>query len=454
MGLAGLAAYSQPAFAQTTSIRVFDAVLFYGGYSDTSVFLEPAPAGVVRLKTSLFTKKLTETQLGQIGNTLNMKVLAKPACDNYDRAGHVSLAFVPKGNSTYSTSDTAVKRIEIARFITPFMDKNKTPDTVGYNYEINNVASILKEKAITDNYDIWMELEIFGTSGAANTEISGCANRKDVWYGTLDLYTDASAPRENNNIILPLANQTKFNNYQTGASDTIGETVKTISFTLPSISYNTKVYLITSNHGANSGGEEYNRRNHFVYIDGVQELQYKPGFTSCEPYRIYNTQRNGIYNPATSTYPQGVNYLTDAQWQSFSNWCPGAYIPTRVIDLGTMQAGTHTFKISVPDAQFVGGQGNFPMSVMVQGKTEPVVGINNVEANAANTSIYPNPATDDIIVRSDNKIEQITMYNVLGQKVGQGNSKTIDVSRLTYGVYYVKIRFENNISVTKSFVKK
>ncbi|KAA5534783.1 T9SS type A sorting domain-containing protein [Taibaiella lutea] len=445
LSLAAIAAFSHKTNAQTT-IRIYDTALFYDGYAGLSTATTPAPPGTVRLKTSLYSKKLSEAVLGQIGNSLSMKVLVKASCDNYDRGGHVSLAFVPKGDTTYTTGDTAVKRLEIARFITPFMNKNLQPDTVPYNYEINNVASILKENKITDIYDIWMELEIFGVPYAANNEIPGCSGRSDVFYGTLDLITDASAPRENNNIIIPIYNQKSFNNYQANATDSLTTTVKTVTFNLSDSSYNTSIYLITSNHGANSGGEEYNRRNHFVYFDGTQVLQYKPGFPTCEPYRIYNTQGNGIYGSAPRS---------DAQWQSFSNWCPGAYIPIRVINVGNLAPGTHTFKIAVPDAKFVGGQGNFPLSLYVQGKTEYIapVGVNDINKIAANTTLYPNPAKQEINIRTEQKVEKVIMFNMVGQQVWAGNSKTIDITALQYGVYYVKIQLEGNIMVTKSFVK-
>ena len=198
----------QQAQAQTYSLRVFDTVLFYDGYNNLSIIPTPPPAGVVRLSTSLFTTKLTPTFLNSIGDSLSLKVLVKASCDNYDRIADVHLSFVHKGDTTYSISK--VKRIEIARFITPFMNKNKTPDTVPYFFRTNNIASILKEKSITDSFDIWCELEIFGVPYAANTQIKGCSGRSDVFYGTLDFITNQSAARENNNILIPLGDKLNF----------------------------------------------------------------------------------------------------------------------------------------------------------------------------------------------------------------------------------------------------
>src|SRR5690606_26749076 len=96
---------------------------------------------------------------------------------------------------------------------------------------------------------------------------------------------------------------------------------------------------------------------HFVYVDGELVLQYKPGRESCEPFRKYNTQGNGIYGPSARS---------DEEWQSFSNWCPGDIIDTRVIPLGPLAAGAHEFVIDVPDATFADMQGNFPFSLYVQ----------------------------------------------------------------------------------------
>ncbi len=434
----------QQSQAQTYAIRVFDTVLFYDGYAQLSAIHTPAPACVVRLSTSLYTTKLTPTQLNSIGDSLSLKVVVKASCDNYDRIADVHLSLVHKGDTTYSISK--VKRMEVARFITPFMDKNKTPDTVPYFFNINNVASILKEKTITDSFDIWCELEIFGVPYAANTQITGCSGRNDVFYGTLDLITNQSAARESNNILIPLGDKLNFNNYQAGATDTIGKTIKTISFTVDTTSYNSWLYLITSNHGANTNGEEYNRREHYVYFDGKLVMQYKPGYPSCEPYRVYNTQGNGIY---------GSSPMSNSQWQSFSNWCPGADIPIRPIFLDTVLKGTHTFKISVPTAVFNGGQGNFPLSLYFQGKNSAPnsLGIQEFNNNLSNTSLYPNPANDFITVRTENEVQQITVYNILGQPILQSNYKTVNIAALSTGLYYLKIQFDNNQFLVKSFVK-
>lgn len=435
--------------AQTT-FQVFTNEVFFDGYANGQLAKYndsiPPSEGVKRMRTSLITKKLTPQQLSSIGNTLNLKVLIKASCDNYDRGGHVNLAFVPKGDTTYKLDGTT-RRIEIARFITPFMDKNKKPDTVPYYYEINNVASLLKEKNISDSFDVWCELEVFGVPYAANTQIAGCAKRADVFLGTVEFTTTGANEMETNNRLVALGNQLNFNNYQAGATDVLGQTVRTLSFNLPQKLYGAKIFLITSNHGAGTGGEEYIRRDHFVYFDDKMVYVYTPGFTSCEPYRKYNTQANGIY---------GSTPKTDAQWQSFSNWCPGAYIPIRVIYLGTLEAGNHRFKIEVPEAFFQGADGNFPLSVYVQGKTDPVLGVNEVNSRLYEVNIFPNPAKDQEIVtiKSDVSVKLITVYSAEGKLVHSGTSTQLQTAEWGKGIYYIKLLFEDGNYVVKPFQKQ
>jgi len=329
--------------------------VFYDGYA--SVVSQPVPAGVERLRNDLFTHKLTDQELGAIQNTLRVRVVIGALCDNYDRIGSVGLALVPKGGSTYDPDD--VEHLEVGRYVTPFMDKNRQPDEVPYAFTAHNLVPVLHDPELRAAFDFWLELELFGVPYAANEEVSGCANRTDVFRGTVILDSGGSAAAPVFDELIPLAYKEPFNNYRQGASDMTGTTRKTVEFELGAASADTQLVLITSNHGANSGGEEYVRRDHFVYVDDQRKLTYKPGRTSCEPFRMYNTQANGIYGPS----PQ-----SDSSWQSFSNWCPGDVIDTRIIPLGPLDAGSHEFVIDVPDAEFVGDEGNFPLSLYVQSR--------------------------------------------------------------------------------------
>lgn len=108
-------------FSQTKTFKIFDQVLFYDGYAKIST--EPVPEGIIRLRNDLYTTKLSDTQLQSIGSSLTAKITIKASCDNYDRIGNLNLALVPKNAATYNPNE--VQRIELGRFITPFMNKKQ-----------------------------------------------------------------------------------------------------------------------------------------------------------------------------------------------------------------------------------------------------------------------------------------------------------------------------------------
>jgi hypothetical protein len=343
-----------PALAQKTFV-VLDSVVFHDGYAayvpDTTL-----PDGVLKLRNDLFARRLGSAELEMLGGKLTLRVFVKALCDNYDRLAGVNLALVAPGAVSYVPD--SVPHLELGRFITPFMSKNVLPDTVSYTFRLDNLPALLRDKDLSRRYDFWLELSIFGIPYAARKQVAGCSERNDVFQGRLEWITEGKAPKHRGNVVMPLFFKHPFNNYTVGATDSLGSTTKQCELVLDKPLRNATLYLITSNHGANEGGEEYIRRDHFVFFDDKQVWSYKPGRTSCEPFRSHNTQRNGIY---------GKEPQTDAEWQSFSNWCPGDVIDIRTIRLGTVSAGIHTFRIAVPDAVFSGKQGDFPLSLYIQG---------------------------------------------------------------------------------------
>lgn len=430
-------------YAQST-IEIFYRVPFFDGYAayiDTPL----PPAGVIRHRNFLNARKLTSAEIASIGSTLSMTVTVIAACDNYDRIGNVNLALVPKDSVSYNPAQ--VTRIELGRYITPFMDKNRQPNSIKYNFQIDHIAQLLKDSALNSDYNFWVELELFGVASAAQQQIAGCAGRKDVFYGTLEFFSEASLPVQNNNVMVPIAFKRNFNNYQASATDSVGKTIRTFTFQVNKPMTDAAFFLITSNHGANTGGEEYNRRNHFVYYNDTLKLTYKPGRTTCEPFRIYNTQGNGIY---------GATPKTNQQWQSFSNWCPGDVIDTRRINLGSMDTGSYRFRIEVPDARFVNREGNIPLSLYLFGKTttSPVDTTMIPSETTQQPIIFPNPANQWVTVRQEGSFS-VCIYHAQGGLVFRNESVqqqlNIPISRFGPGVYWVEVRTGNK-RVTRKLV--
>lgn len=77
------------------------------------------------------------------------------------------------------------------------------------------------------------------------------------------------------------------------------------------------------------------------------------------------------------------------------------------------------------------------------------------EKPIAGLSIYPNPVTGSKIYISTNRdlLKEVEIYNVLGKKVlmARMNTRELDVSELTPGIYILKIK-EGNEQATRKLV--
>ena len=85
---------------------------------------------------------------------------------------------------------------------------------------------------------------------------------------------------------------------------------------------------------------------------------------------------------------------------------------------------------------------------------EPTAGIEDQDFTTLN--MYPNPAIDILNISAQSTINNIEIYNVLGQTVMrmsvEDTSAEINVSNLNSGIYLIKYEINNRTS-TKKFVK-
>lgn len=67
-------------------------------------------------------------------------------------------------------------------------------------------------------------------------------------------------------------------------------------------------------------------------------------------------------------------------------------------------------------------------------------------------TVYPNPATDRIILQTEKRVDKVEVFSLLGKRVGVYNeTKELDISRLTSGIYYLNI-FSEGATMTKKVV--
>ncbi|MDH6250488.1 hypothetical protein M2347_000215 [Chryseobacterium sp. H1D6B] len=426
----------------TTMVNVISQAVYYDGYAATVA--DPVPPGLIRLSNTRYARKLTDSELDSFKAKIAMRVTIGALCDNYDRLGSVYLAMIPKNQPTYTINDVNAKRIEVGRYITPFMNKNRSPTEVPYTYDLSNLYNVFHDTGLRSTYDMYMELDVFGVPYAAQTQVTGCSGRIDVFSGTLTFFstnTGAAAPADSNNLV-PILSYSRLNNYN--STDVTGETVRLVNFNLPSPVTNARFYVISTPHGANSGGEEYVRRQNYTYIDDVQVLTYTPGGISCEPYRVYNTQGNGIYGTSPKTTPE---------WTSWNNWCPGNSVPIRGFTLPNMTAGNHTLKHTIPSAVFNQQQGDVYLSVYMQGKSNTILDVKDIKTIDVN--IYPNPTSDFINIKSKEDVASIALFSIDGRKLYENYSQNrIDISAYSAGVYFLNIVLKDGITFKHKIIKK
>jgi len=89
-------------------------------------------------------------------------------------------------------------------------------------------------------------------------------------------------------------------------------------------------------------------------------------------------------------------------------------------------------------------------------QVNPGVGIN--ESSAQLMNIYPNPASEKLFIGNIEGIDQVKIFNSLGENILTfeiaGNSLSLNVSKLPGGIYYVTFIKDNSISGTRKFIKQ
>ncbi|MES2837041.1 MAG: T9SS type A sorting domain-containing protein [Bacteroidota bacterium] len=86
-------------------------------------------------------------------------------------------------------------------------------------------------------------------------------------------------------------------------------------------------------------------------------------------------------------------------------------------------------------------------------RIDAVIGIDDNDLEN-DLQLYPNPASDIVIIKTKEKIESVKITNQLGQTVYSSNftnSKTIDVSALKNGIYFVEV-VQRKKSITKKLL--
>jgi hypothetical protein len=173
----------------------------------------------------------------------------------------------------------------------------------------------------------------------------------------------------------------------------------------------------------------------FGKLDGVTQID---GITSS--VTVVDTTAPVITVTAgTDTVEQGSTW-TDAG--AISN---GGETVTASGTVDTSVAGTYSITYTATDA--AGNTGTATRTVTV----EATLGIDDAELSQF--TYFPNPVNNVLIIKAQASIENITVYNMLGQAVVRStpntNDSTVDLSALQTGAYFVQVSINNTLKTVR-----
>lgn len=121
---------------------------------------------------------------------------------------------------------------------------------------------------------------------------------------------------------------------------------------------------------------------------------------------------------------------------------------TGAIDLSMSTDGMYTITHTVGDCDLY-----VASSMMTITNT-----LSTPDVTEASFALYPNPTTGKLQIQSTETIAQVKVYNLVGQQVKaftmQANQKSIDISNLQTGSYFVNLQSTSGNTYTKLIVKK
>jgi GLPGLI family protein len=226
--------------------------------------------------------------------------------------------------------------IELMRFFTPFgilkynhieLKDKKWQDQAFYRQDISELAAILNESeyyvgVFIGNYD----------KGGHKVSLN------------ITVHQEASEVQPTEKI-LPLFNTTNIMEMAGQEYGTMFDTDKglTVTFTLDKPLKNVKLRYITTGHGGWENGDEFVPKKNTILLNGREIFTFVPWRYDCGSYRLYN--------PASGNFNNGLS----SSDYSRSNWCPGTVTNPVLIDLGDLEAGTHTIQVKIPQGKPEGG---------------------------------------------------------------------------------------------------
>ncbi|MDR1112977.1 MAG: T9SS type A sorting domain-containing protein [Bacteroidales bacterium] len=181
--------------------------------------------------------------------------------------------------------------------------------------------------------------------------------------------------------------------------------------------------------------------------------------TSVLATTTYNTAdlSTTVFTTITSNFPQPVSTQSCFLGVYFPEWTETStdvLIPTTKADCSE---GTPIYVLHQGAWTDVSTLiNNFNANLFVFPIVESGAGLNQTDLNNL-TYVYPNPATEQVIIASSVKMNKVEIYNIVGQRVAvkdvNGISTSVNTADFASGQYIVKMYTESGVAVKKMIVK-
>lgn len=79
--------------------------------------------------------------------------------------------------------------------------------------------------------------------------------------------------------------------------------------------------------------------------------------------------------------------------------------------------------------------------------------IREIDGEQITIDIFPNPTRNQITIKSDQKINQLQLFDVSGKLIRSSSRTTFDISDFTKGVYFLTVYFDNGNVIVEKVLK-
>jgi len=292
-------------------------------------------------------------------------------------------------------------------------------------FEITKITTGDKTKDITDTYGywqaVWDDSYLYLHIGVIDDEYATAADKKDI----LEIYVDM-----NNNKALGGPNPEK----PIENGPIVGPATQfawkwadpTLAFTAPEL---------FAEGGLGEGDDTLviwartNRENNLGY-----ELEVAFPWNSLKPGFIAEAGKKISWDVNIADIDPNDDVKSDQYW---SNDGTGSADPE-------MRPGLWRSVVMSGDLLFSGDIADMVNSIN--------------SGKQSNVTVYPNPVTDILYVRSNGSLTKAELFDILGKKVTDidlsGSQNSLDVSSVKPGVYFLKLYNHNNLTETAKIIKK